>query len=406
MRVGINGCGVAGPTLAFWLRRFGHDPVVFEKAPRLRTGGYVIDFWGAGYDVAERMGIVPQLKERGYAMQELRMVNEAGVPTAQMGVETFRALTNGRYLSIARGDLAATIFEACEGVEVRFGTSITGLEDRDDGVSVTLSDGKKEEFDLVVGADGLHSTVRATAFGPEQHFEHFLGYQVAAFSARGYRPRDELVYVTHTKPGRQLARISLRGDQTAFLFIWRADQHTVGSLEPTTDADKRQILRDVFGDMGWEAPQVLGKLESSPSIYFDRVSQIRMERWTRGRVALLGDAAACVSLLAGEGTGLAMTEAYVLAGELARAEGDHRAALCAYEQRLAAFLAKKQRAAMRFAGFFAPKDRWSLMMRDWAVRISSVPLFAKAFVGSSLRDDIEIPVYEGDSSPGTVLGQV
>ena len=404
MRIAIQGAGVAGPTLAWWLRRYGHDPVLLEKAPSLRTGGYVIDFWGVGYDIAEKMGILGALHEQGYAMQELRMVDERGEPTARLGVETFRALTDGRYLSIARGDLAATIHRACEGIETRFGTTITALEDRGDAVDVSLSDGGRDRFDLVVGADGLHSGVRALQLGPEEKFERFLGFQVAVFTAPAYRPRDELTFVCHTLPGRHLARIALHGDDTAFLFIWRTDRDGGGPESPTTDEEKRRVLRDVFRDMGWEAHAVLRRLDEADGIYFDRVSQIRMDAWTRGRVALVGDAAACVSLLAGEGTGLAILEAYVLAGELERAGGDYAAAFAAYESRLRPFLAKKQETATRFAGFFAPKTRLALAVRDLLVRVSSVPFLAKTFVGPSLRDDIELPEYgeragvEGQSS--------
>ncbi len=127
MKIGINGAGIAGPTLAWWLRKYGHEPVLFEKAPELRTGGYVVDFWGVGYDIAEKMGLLPELQNMGYRMQALEMVNSRGETAAKMGIESFRALTSDRYLSIARGDLAASIFGACTGIETRFGTSIAGL---------------------------------------------------------------------------------------------------------------------------------------------------------------------------------------------------------------------------------------------------------------------------------------
>ncbi len=393
MKIAINGTGVAGPTLAYWLRRYGHEPVLFEKAPRLRTGGYVIDFWGVGYDIAERMGLLPELRELGFCMEELRMVGADGRTKASTGGETFQTLTNGRYLSIARGDLAATIFRACEGIEARFGNSIVGLREHDDGVTAYLDDGTAEEFDLVIGADGLHSMIRELSFGPEETFEHFLGFQVAAFIATGYTPRDELAFVTHTIPGRHLARIPLHGDDTAFLFIWRSDGLETPA-SPTTDEGKRALLREAFADMGWEAPRILALLDDDPrGIYLDRVSQIRMDRWAKGRVALVGDAAACASLLAGEGSGLGITEAYVLAGELARAGGDHLRAFAEYEARLQPFVAGKQKAAMRFAGFFAPASRRAIWLRDLGVRVSSIPWLARLLMGASLRDDIELPDY-------------
>ncbi len=394
MRIAINGTGVAGPTLAYWLRRHGHEPVLFEKAPRLRTGGYVVDFWGVGYDIAEKMGLLPRLHELGYAMEELRMVDDEGEPKARMRGDTFRALTDGRYVSIARGDLAATIFDACEGIEARFGRSIVGIREHDRGARVSIDDGTAEDFDLVVGADGLHSHVRELTFGPEEEFEHFLGFQVAVFIVPDYPKRDERVFLSHTIPGRHLARISLHGNETAFLFIWRSERNPEGGAFPISDEEKRRVLRHVFADMGWEAPAALDLLDGAENIYLDRVSQIRMDRWTKGRVALVGDAGACASLLAGEGSGLGMTEAYVLAGELARAEGDHERAFAAYEALLRPFVEGKQESALKFAGFFAPKTKRAIWMRDLGVRLASVPWLARMLVGSSLRDDIELPTYE------------
>ncbi len=392
MKVAINGIGVAGPALAWWLRRYGHEPVLFEKAPKLRTGGYVIDFWGVGYDVAEKMGILPALREKGYVMQRLRMVDRGGRTAVSLDVGVFRALLGDRFVSLARGDLAATLFEACRGVEARFGTSIVGIEPRDRGVAVRLSDGSEEEYDLVVGADGLHSEVRSLAFGPEAEFEHQSGCYVAAFRLPAYRPREELAYVSHTVPKRQVVRVALRDDFTMFLFVFWAD--LIGP--PPADArGPREVLREVFGGMGWEVPQILARLDEARELYFDRVSQIRMDRWTEGRVALVGDAAACVSLLAGEGTGLALTEAYVLAGELHRAAGDHTAAFQKYEAKLRPFLARKQKAALRMVGFFAPKTSFGLFLRDLATRATAIPVLGRVLLGDALRDEFELPEYGG-----------
>ncbi|BCI91284.1 hypothetical protein NIIDMKKI_64900 [Mycobacterium kansasii] len=183
------------------------------------------------------------------------------------------------------------------------------------------------DFDLVIGADGLHSKVRGLVFGPERNYEHYLGCKVAAWVVDGYRPRDELSYVTYNIPGRQVGRFALRGGRTMFLFIFRAEHDSVG----VTPKDQ---LRNEFGGAGWECREILATLDDVDDLYFDVVSQIRMDSWSRDRVLLIGDAAGCISLLGGEGTGLAMTEAYVLAGELERAGGDHRRAFEAYEARL------------------------------------------------------------------------
>lgn len=390
MRIGINGCGVAGPTLAYWLQRHGHEPVLFEKAPALRTGGYVIDFWGIGYHIAERMGLLDRLHERGYRFEEVRMVDARGDVRARMNIEVLAEMTGGRFVSIPRGDIARTLYEACGEVETHFGRHVTALEERSDGVDVKLDDGSTERFDLVVGADGLHSTVRRLMFG-DVGVEHELGACVAAFRMTGYAKRDEKTYVMHNVPERQVARVALRNDETLFLFVCRS---SLVEAMPTSPAEIETTLHAVFGGMGWEVDEILAQLDQGHDLYFDRVSQIRLGGWTKGRAALIGDAAACVSFLAGEGTGLAMAEAYVLAGELGRADGNHELAFRRYEECLAAFLADKQKSATRMLGFFVPKTAVGVKARDWMVRLTSNPTIAKLVAGDTVRDDIDLPHYE------------
>jgi 2-polyprenyl-6-methoxyphenol hydroxylase-like FAD-dependent oxidoreductase len=388
MRVAINGLGIAGPTLAWWLRRWGHEPVLFEQAPAFRTGGYLIDFWGLGYDIAERMGLIATLRERGYEMRRLRMVDRAGRDEAVMDLTPLYEAQRGRFISVARADLASALAGACEGIPIHFGVSIGAIATDGDAALVTLTDGRHDRFDLVVGADGLHSHVRALAFGPEAQFERFLDSYVAAFRVRGYPHRDELTFVSHTERGRQAARVSLRDDETVVMLVCGterigADQHGHG--------DPRPVLRQAYAGMGWEVPELLYAMDAADEVYFDRVSQIHLPRWGAGRVALVGDAAACPSLLAGEGTGLAMLEAYVLAGELHRAGGDYALALASYEERLRAFVSRKQKGATWFRGFFAPRTKLGVLVRKLLVRAFAIPWLGKPFWARSLRDDFELP---------------
>jgi 2-polyprenyl-6-methoxyphenol hydroxylase-like FAD-dependent oxidoreductase len=393
MRIVINGAGIAGPTLAYWLRRSGHEVLLVEAAPQLRSGGYVIDFWGVGYDIAEKMGLLPRIRGLGYQVEEVRFVDRHGRTCGGFSTDVFGRMTGGRFTSLRRSDLAAAIYDALGGeVETIFGDSIVGLADDGDRVRVSFDHAAPREVDLVVGADGLHSRVRRLAFGPDAAFEVPLGYHVAAFEAGGYRPRDELVYVSHGVPGRQVSRFSMRGDKTLFLFVFR-DEY-MNAANPWREEDRKSALTGVFADVGWECPRILDAMETAGDIYFDRVSQIRMDRWTSGRTALVGDAAACVSLLAGEGTGLAMAEAYVLAGELQVCEGDHRAAFACYQERMMPFLARKQRSAAEFASSFAPKTALGITFRNLVTRLLRLPFLADLFVGRSLRDDVEIPDYE------------
>ena len=394
MKILIVGAGIAGPTLAFWLTRYGFTPTIVESAPRLRTGGYIIDFWGAGFDIAEQMGILPEVLRKGYKVRELRVVGSKGNRVAGFPVDAFFRMTRGRYISVPRSELAASIFARLEGkVETIFGESVDGIEQTDRCVRVKLRSGGVREFDLLVGADGLHSRVREIAFGPERDFEKFLGYKVAAAAAEGYRPRDELVYVLYTEVGQQVGRFTMRDNRTLFLFTF-ADSDPEG---PDSVEDQKALLRRRFGNSGWECPQILDALDDSRDFYFDRVSQIHMPQgpglWTRGRVTLVGDAAFCVSLLAGQGSALAMVAAYVLAGELHRAHGDYAGAFSRYQDLFGPFVARKQKAALRFADSFAPKSKLSLFLRNKIFNLMSIGWVANLALGSGLADKIVLPDY-------------
>ncbi len=386
MEVAISGAGVAGTALAYWLHRTGHTPTLIEQAPAFRTGGYMIDFWGVGYRVAKKMGIEDQLLDAGYEIQQLRSVDSDGKVKAELPVEAIRNLIGHDFTSLPRGDLAATVYRTvADKVETVFGDTITAVDDHGDGVRLTFGNAEPREFDLLIGADGLHSNVRRLAFGTGPEVERYLGCKVAACVVDGYRPRDELVYLTYNTLGRQAGRVALREDRTLFLFIFRAERTDAG-VQPKDE------LRKQFGGAGWECPQMLDALDEADDLYFDVVSQIKMDHWSRGRVGLIGDAAGCISLLGGEGTGLAITEAYVLAGELERAGGDHREAFEAYEALMHPFVASKQAGAARFVGFFATRTKFGLWLRNIVMRAMNVGPVLRLVAGD-IRDDLELPQY-------------
>jgi 2-polyprenyl-6-methoxyphenol hydroxylase-like FAD-dependent oxidoreductase len=393
MMIIINGVGIAGPTLAYWLRKAGHEVVLIEAAPQLRTGGYVIDFGLVGYDIAEKMGLIPQLRELGYQVRELRFVDRQGRTSARLSVDALARLTHGRGITVRRSDLAATIYGALDGtVETIFGDSVASIEEAGACVRVGFDHAPPREADLVIGADGLHSRVRQLVFGPDTGVEVSLGYHVAAFEVEGYRPRDELVYIGYAVPGRQVYRFSMREDKTLFLFVFRDAYLPAESL--ANDQERKSVLTNVFADVGWECPQILAALASVGSIYFDRASQIRLDHWTKGRAALVGDAAACVSLMAGQGSILAMAEAYMLAGELRDCGGDYGAAFARYEQRLMPFLKRKQLSVAKSASSIAPKTAFGIWFRNLVVRLMRpLPFVVDFFIGRELRDQVELPDY-------------
>jgi 2-polyprenyl-6-methoxyphenol hydroxylase-like FAD-dependent oxidoreductase len=388
----ISGAGIAGPTLAFWLRRAGFQATLIDYAHALRTSGYVIDIWGLGYDIAEKMGVADDMERVGYHMREVRIVGDRGERVTGFGTRVLGELTGGRYVTLGRSDLSRLIFQKVRTTtEAIFGDQIVHLDERDDGIEVQFERSAGRRFDLVIGADGLHSHVRELAFGPEERFDRDLAYQVAAFEVRGYRPRDEGVYVVYCAPGRLLGRFALHDDRTLFLFVFASDPPSPpATSDPGT---QKAILCAHFGDGGWECPRILDELAHAQDLYFDRVSQIKMDRWSRGRIALIGDAAFCVSLMAGQGSALAMTAAYVLAGELAAAEGRHEQAFGRYEALLRTFIESKQRGAERFATAFAPKTRCGLFVRNQVIRTFAIPGLSRTMFGRDIADTLLLPSY-------------
>lgn len=394
MNVLISGAGIAGPTLAYWLHRHGVAATIVERAPRLRTGGYIIDFWGAGFDVATRMGLLPELLRDGYSVREVRVVDRDGRKVSGFPAAVFSRATRSRFTSLPRGDLAAAIFGSLDtNVEAIFGDTIERIEQTATDVSVTFAHHRPRSFDLVIGADGLHSRVRELVFGPESGFERYLGIKVAAFESAGYRPRDDLVYIMSPEVGREVSRFTMRNDRTMFLF-------TFADPDPMIPADVRAqkgVLRERFGHSGWECPRILDALDAAGDVSLDRLSQIQMNDrdggWSNGRVALVGDAAACISLLGGQGSALAMAGAYILAGELHRAGRHYEDAFARYQELFGPFVSMKQRAARRFAGGFAPRSKVSLFLRNKIFQLLSIEWIANMAVARGFSDRIALPDY-------------
>lgn len=330
----------------------------------------MIDFFGSGYDAAERLGLLPILEGIHYPIAWLSFQAPDGTTRFRIAYETMRRLLGGRHFNFMRGDLERVLFEALDrSVDVRFGSAIDAIAQNGDGVEVTLGDGSRERADLLVGADGVHSHVRGLAFGGHGPFVRQLGYHTAAFVFEDAAMQTEVgnAFATLTVPGRQLALYPIRGGKIATFWVHRAD----GEVPDGGDVAARRELRQVYGDLGWLIPKVLDHGERARGIYFDTVSQVIMPRWSAGRVVLLGDACQCVSLLAGQGASMAMGGAYVLAEELERSRGDAASAIAAYEQRLRPAILKKQKAGRGIARWFVPESRARLAVRDVVMRMSA-----------------------------------
>jgi 2-polyprenyl-6-methoxyphenol hydroxylase-like FAD-dependent oxidoreductase len=338
----ISGASIAGPALAYWLRRHGLNPTVVERAPALREGGYKIDIRGTAVDVVGRMGLLADIRQASTAMQGATFVNSAGKRLATMDADLFGGRT-GDDVEVMRGDLSRLLYEATRAdVEYLFGDSITALTETATGVEVVFERAAPRTFDLVVGADGLHSNVRALTFGDESQFLRDLGYYISIFTIDNFLGLDhaELLYAT---PGKTVNVYSARQqDEAKALFLFASpplpyDRHDTRR--------QQQLLADSFASVGWETPRLLAAMRDAPDFYFDSLSQVHLDRWSRGRVALLGDAGYCASPASGQGTSLALVGAYVLAGELAAAAGEHQTAFARHEELLRPFVAQNQQLA-------------------------------------------------------------
>jgi 2-polyprenyl-6-methoxyphenol hydroxylase-like FAD-dependent oxidoreductase len=391
LRVLISGAGIAGSCVAHWFLRYGFEPTLVERAPVFRAGGYMIDVWGVGFDMLERYGLLEAARQRGYVFDRLEFVDERGKQLSAVGGEALRRALGGRFFSIPRGDLSQVIYETVENrAEVLYGTSIQALHQHPGGVEVELSVGEARQFDVVIGADGLHSRVRELTFGSEPGFERNLGYLAASFIAHGYPHRDEGAYVSFARPGRQISRYAMRGSRSAFLFVL-ADGGEA-ALHVHDSRTQKELLRTRFAHDGWEVPEILERLEAANDLYFDAVSQIRMPRWTDRRIALVGDAAHSPSLLAGAGAAFAMLGAYVLAQEAHQADGNIIRAFPAYERRLRPYMARQQRAAARFAGSFAPKTALGIRVRDAALNLMNLPVLGTWLARRMFANTFPLPL--------------
>jgi 2-polyprenyl-6-methoxyphenol hydroxylase-like FAD-dependent oxidoreductase len=386
----ISGAGIAGTALAYWLKRFGFTPTIVESSLKLREGGYGIDFWGAGFEVAEKMNIVPDLKQADMGISELLFVDENNVRKGTLNYRKIKKLMKGRAITLLRSDLAKIIYQHLDkNIEIIFGDTIAQIEQYDHEVSVTFKSGKVRHFDLVVGADGLHSNVRNLVFGDEAKFEKYYGYYTASFTFEN--PEDTgKAFLTYNVPNKQAAIYSSNKSKSAF-FIFTSPKKLLYNHHDI-EAQK-QILRNEFENAGWECAGLISKMDTAPDFYFDTVSQIQMNNWSKDRVTLVGDACDCPSLLSGQGSTLAMVGAYILAGELKEADGNYKTAYAQYQSIFKPFIDSKQKIAQNFSRSLVPKSGMGIWMRNMFMNLMFLPFLSKWFIKQFMNDKLKLKEY-------------
>lgn len=361
MRVMISGGGIAGLTLAYWLQR-NHQVLLLERGPSLRAAGCMLDLFGSGYDVAEKMGLLPEFSSLQYQFHRLLFLGSAGQQLASIQGDQLRELFDSRHVTLMREDLIRALYSRIEAkAEIRFGTAIETLQQDERKVRARLSGGVMEDVDLLVGTEGVHSPVRRAFFGPPERCVRFMGYRVASIllDKMPTELNANTIY-TLTNPRRQVSLYPLRGGSLFARFVYMAAPRVVGA---TLDEARAELIES-FGGVGWVVPRLLAWLNEA-ELSIEDASQVELPRWSSGRVALVGDSLQDASLY---GASMAMTGAYVLAEEIG-ASHSLEGSLLRYEQRLRPTIQALQLTKQKLSPLLLPSGSLPLALRNSLLRI-------------------------------------
>lgn len=404
-RVLVSGGGIAGNAVALQLLRAGIRPTVIERAAAPRPGGQAVDLRGPSRVVADRMGLMPGIRRHQLDERGMVYVDSTGREAARMPAELFEGKGAVAEIEITRGDLNQVLLDALAeetarpgtpGIDYRYGEWIHALREHAHGVSVEFASGATEEFDLVVGADGLHSTTRRLAFGPEEQFSTYLGGYTSYFTMptpAGIRPHWMTVQLL---PGGTFLGFRPDADPTTTKAMITIRRPADPALRRDTAAQKR-LLREGLAVGGLLVSEVDAAMDRAEDFYFDELARITMPRWTTERIALVGDAGYCGSPLSGQGTAMALVGAYILVGEIARTPDRPAAALARYSEILRPFVESAQQLPPGGVKAMTPRTRAGIRASLALVRLTTStimqPLMTRML---SATDDYTLPDYSTD----------
>lgn len=387
MKVLVSGAGIAGLSLAYWLYHFGIKVTLIEKSPDIRTEGYMIDFGGTGWDLADKMGIIPAIRQKAHQTDLIRYVGDHGDTKAKLTLtQLFKtAGVEDKFAVLNRRDLVALLYDQVKSdVQICFDTSISSICQNQDAVTGTFNNGEQASYDLLVGADGIHSNIRRIAFGDESTFANYLGYHFAIFLIPALDHTLENAYSIHLEPGIQVGVYPQNDGQWMVFVIYRADDPTL----PAPAGRKAELQRRLHG-AGWITRQLLDALNDDDYIFYDTITQIVVPRWYNNHVVLIGDAAHCPTLISGQGASMAMAGAYYLSQALHHHAGLPDA-LAEYDTRLRPHIERIQRKARNFAPNFVPSGTLRIGLVHTMLRLVDLPLIntliGKQFSVNSILD--------------------
>ncbi len=361
----ISGASIAGPALAWWLKHYGFNVTVVEKAPFIRKGGYRIDVRGIAVKVATRMNVMDDIRKSGTNLKGSSFVNSVGKRIVNFDDPSLFGMRQKDDAEIMRGDLAHILYQATKNdAEYIFNDSIDNMVQTDEGVTVTFRHSTPRNYDLVIGADGLRSNVRNLAFGPDDGRVKNFGYYLVVFTIPNHLQLN-LWELSYLSPGRAINVYSLDNNETSVFLMFSSDlDHNHRDI-----AQQKKAVYENFIDAGWEMPTILKAMEKSDDFYFDSISQVYMENLSNGRVALLGDAGYCPSPASGQGTSMALVGAYILAGELAASAGDYKKAFYAYQMEMGPFIEKNQQLGLNALKQMFPKSKKQVWLQINVMRL-------------------------------------